>query len=67
MSWEYVEAVCNCPHELESTRITVLSDDVDSVSEAKEIVNEEMVKHLWDSEYCSTDTVDKTVYREDDW
>jgi hypothetical protein len=67
MEWKAVRAVCNCPNRLESKMCWSGSDDVDSIGEAKEVVNQGINEHIEKSEHCTRETVDKTVYWEDSW
>lgn len=43
------------------------SDNVTSITEAKEIVNDRLHSHIQNNEFCTNETIDKTIYRKEDW
>lgn len=62
MPWDRVEAVCDCPGQIESWHAFVSSEDGVSRDEAAAIVWEAAMGHLEESTYCSEDDIEIEAY-----
>lgn len=62
MTWQTVEAVCDCPHRLESWRAFIESNQGVTLAAAKEQIRVAASEHMDEHEHCNIDTVTMTVH-----